>query len=227
MPKHVPMPIAAALAGLLIAAAPAAASSGETLKLSVVGPSVAGQVTDFVASGVDSDADFGGFNLDVYAKPKAVDPTCGATDDQENQAWANDMANEFHPVVGAFETYNPGSFSVPFKDNFEHPGVQLLCAYTYGTDHGARATLEVDVKPAGGGGRPAAGAPAGRRQPAARPSVLRRPRVVRSGRRAWSAGAEAGPAPRASRTAGSSTGTCAGTPAAGGCGSRARSAGGP
>jgi hypothetical protein len=174
MPKHVPMPIAAALAGLLIAAAPAAASSGETLSLRLAGPAVAGGVTDFVASGVDSDESIGGYNLDVFAKPKALDPTCAPTDDGEQQSWMADMSHEFHPVVGLVETIDPGSFSLTFKDNFPQPGTQLLCAYTVGMGTAATASLTVDVKPAGGGG----GA-----TPAARPSVLRRPRVVRSGRR--------------------------------------------
>ena len=111
MPKQLPMPVAAALAVLLIAAAPAAASSGETLSLRLAGPAVAGGATDFVASGVDSDESIGGYNLDVFAKPKALDPICAPTDDGEQQSWMADMSHEFHPVVGLVETIDPGSFS--------------------------------------------------------------------------------------------------------------------
>jgi hypothetical protein len=185
MPLHLRAPLAAALGAgaLLICSAPALAQSGETLKLAVDGPSVAGQVTTVTASGVDADPSFGGYNLDVYAKPTAVDPTCAPTDELENQAWANDMAYEFHPVVGAVETIDPGPFSVTFKDNFEHPGTQLLCAYTYGDPGEVPATLTVDVQPAPGSGAPAPAAPAAPGAPAAKPAFTRPPRVARSGRR--------------------------------------------
>src|SRR4051794_24845432 len=105
-----------ALARLPISAAPAAASSGETLSLRLAGPAIAGSVTGFVAGGVDSDESIGGYDLDVFAKRKAIDPTCASTDDGERQSWMADMSHEFHPVVGLVETLDPGSFRLTFKD---------------------------------------------------------------------------------------------------------------
>jgi hypothetical protein len=183
MPVHLRITLAAAAGAvaLLSPGAPALANGSETLSLAVNGPSVAGRVTTFTAGGVDADESIGGYDLDVYIKPTAVDPTCAPTDGGEQEAWMGDFANEFHPVVGLLETIDPGPFSVGFKYDFPHAGRQLLCAYTDGLAGSAAAQLTVDVQAPAGGGPATPPPPSG--GAAAKPAVVHLPRVVRAGRR--------------------------------------------
>jgi hypothetical protein len=141
--------LASALVPLALPATPAGATGsypGETLRLVQQGPSVAGQETNWVASGEQTDvSDYaGGFLLEVFAKETSVDPTCSPSYLGEQQALIGDL-HERHIVFGAFQGPKT-TFSVPFKYVFPGPGQVTLCAYSvFITDTAAAASLVVNV----------------------------------------------------------------------------------
>jgi len=122
---------------------------GETLSLARSGPAVAGQATNFVASGQQTDVNdyAGGFSLEVFEKDPTVDPTCAASYWDETNNEITDPS-ELHFIIGDWQGSDT-TFSVPFKAVFAKPGPVLLCAYsTWITDTAASATLTVNVTPA-------------------------------------------------------------------------------
>jgi hypothetical protein len=140
---------AAALLGPVAFAAPASATGpypGETLSLALSGPAVAGQATNLVASGQQTDVNeyAGGFSLDVFEKDPSVDPTCSPDYwDETNNALTD--PSELHFIIGDWEGLDT-TFSVPFKAVFSKPAPVLLCAYSdWITDTAASAQLTVDV----------------------------------------------------------------------------------
>ncbi len=181
---------AAGLLGSAVVAAPANATGaypGETLSVSQVGPAVAGQATNFLATGQQTDVDdyAGGFSLDVFEKDPSVDPTCSPSYWNESQNVISDPA-ELHFIIGDWQGLNT-TFSVPFKAVFEKPGRVLICAYSeWLTDTAASAQLTVNVTAPNSGPGPSGGgsqtAPPPTKQAVTRPLNTGRPRVVRSGR---------------------------------------------
>ncbi len=172
-----PIALRASLAAALITlAAPAAAHAdytGESLSLALSGPANAGALTTITAGGQDLDApDYaGGFNLYVYAKDPAIDPTCAPSYWQEQQAYTNEVAVGAESLidVGDWEGATTDPFSLPVKTVFTTPGPRLICAYsTWVTDTAAAATLTVDVA-----GTPSAG----------KPTATSAPSIHRAGRR--------------------------------------------
>jgi hypothetical protein len=159
---------------------------GETLSLKQTGPAVVGAVTDFEASGqqTESETDPGGFNLQAFYKPPSVDSTCGASYEQENNTWGSDLANEVHPVVGDWQGTGP-TFSVPFKIDFEKAGTELICAYsTWSYDTAAVAQLTVEVAAGSSPSATSNPTPTSNPAPSSGPTVptdTSKPRVTRSG----------------------------------------------
>ena len=95
---------------------------GETLSVAQSGPAVAGQATNFVASGQQTDVNdyAGGFSLDVFEKDPTVDPTCAASYwDETNNAITD--PSELHFIVGDWQGTDT-TFSVPFKAVFAEAG---------------------------------------------------------------------------------------------------------
>ncbi len=170
------------LLGPGVMAAPASATGsypGETLSLAVNGSAVVGHVTDFLATGQQTDVgDYaGGFALNVFEKDPSVDPTCSPDYWDESNNSLNDPS-EVRMVIGDWEGSDP-TFSVPFTAVFSKPGPVLLCAYSdWITDTAASAQLTVNV--AGPASAPSPPPPAST-PAAAKPVNTTRPRVTRSG----------------------------------------------
>lgn len=156
---------------LAIAATPAGATGsypGETLSLSQQRPSIAGQETNFVANGQQTDVNdyAGGFNLEVFAKDTSADPTCSPSYTGEQQASLGD-AYEQQIVYGEWQGSGT-TFSVPFKYTFPKTGQVILCAYsTWITDTAASSSLVVNI---------------GSGESASKPVNTARPSIRRSGR---------------------------------------------
>jgi hypothetical protein len=137
------------LALIAVGAAPAGATGsypGETLSLSQSNPATAGQETNFVASGQQTDVgDYaGGFSLEVFAKNTDVDPTCSSSYLGEEQASVSDPYEQ-QIVIGGVEGL-ADTFSVPFKYLFPKSGQVILCAYSvWITDTAAAAALVVNI----------------------------------------------------------------------------------
>ena len=162
---------------LLLGGAPAGATGpaypGETLTLQQDGPSIAGQETNFVASGqqTDVDDDPGGFDLEVFAKDTSIDPTCSPSYLGEEQA---ELGDEYEQqiVIGLPEGLGT-TFSVPFKYIFPLTGQVILCAYsTWVTDTAAAASLVVDITSS-----------STTTTPPAKPANTARPSIKRAGRK--------------------------------------------
>lgn len=158
---------------------------GETLSLSLAGPSVAGQLTRIVASGQQTDVNSyaGGFLLDVFAKDPTVDPTCAPDYMSESNNAMNDPG-ESRAVVGDWQGMGT-SFSVPFSIVFPNSGSVLLCGYSiWITDTAAsgQLTFQVAGSSASQGQGAGNGSSGNQGQAVAKPVNERRPRVTRSGR---------------------------------------------
>jgi hypothetical protein len=133
--------------------APAAATGpsypGETLTLTQSGTATAGTVSNFDASGQQTDVnvDPGGFNLEVFAKPTSVDPTCSPSYLGEEQGLLDDPYEQ-QIIVGDWQGSGT-SFDVAFKYVFPNAGSVTLCAYsTWVTDTAAAATLVANISAA-------------------------------------------------------------------------------
>jgi hypothetical protein len=182
---------ASLVAALLTLAVPAAARAdytGETLSLTQSGASTAGALTTLTASGQDLDApDYaGGFNLYVFAKNPAVDPTCAPSYWQEEQTYTNLLAVGAESLIdiGDWEGATTAPFSLPVKTVFTTPGPRLVCAYsTWVTDTAAAATLTVNVAGAQAAPTPAPVPTTGGPAPVAKPTATAAPSIHRAGRR--------------------------------------------
>jgi hypothetical protein len=157
--RHVLMAALGAAGLSAIAVAPAGATGsypGETLAVAQSGPAVVGHATNFVASGQQADVDSyaGGFNLEVFQKDPARDPTCSPSYTGEKSTYASELPAEKYIVVGQWEGMGT-SFSVPFQAVFDKAGPELLCAYSsWIVDTAAAAQLTVNVTGGSSGGRP-------------------------------------------------------------------------
>ena len=133
-----------------IAASPAGATGaypGETLSLAQSTPATVGQATTIVAGGQQADVNdyAGGFDLEVFQKDPARDPTCAADYEGEKNTYGTELPAEKWIVIGQWQGMGT-TFSVPFKANFDTPGPWLLCAYsTWTVDTAAVAQLTVDA----------------------------------------------------------------------------------
>jgi hypothetical protein len=198
---------AAAVLALGTLVAPTAAGAtgsypGETLALGAPANITAGQAVTLTASGSQTDVDgyAGGFDLEVFAKDPAVDPTCASSFTGEMTTYLTESSTEQRIAIGLWQGPDT-SFDLPVKVVFDHPGPVLLCAYSeWVTDTAAAAQLTVDV--AGGTPTPPppppplpptttttpppAQAPPSTTPPAAsaqRPAIVQRPRIARHGGR--------------------------------------------
>jgi hypothetical protein len=158
-----------ASASLLIAAAPAAAQVPHSLSLAGPPTATVGQPSVLQATGTVSDdpSVFLARYINAYALPTSVVPNCPATYQNALQIKDSTFAQGGQTV--ALSVPVDGSFSIPLAFTSTASGPFLICAYLHegvGTD--AFASHAVDV----------AAAPAA----VARPGVLAKPKLTRSGR---------------------------------------------
>jgi hypothetical protein len=167
---------------------------GETLALSAPASVTAGQAVTLTASGSQTDVDAyaGGFDLEVFAKDPAVDPTCASTFTGEMTTYLTESSTEQRIAIGLWQGPD-ASFDVTVKVVFDRPGPVLLCAYSdWVTDTAAAAQLTTDVAgstpppppPPPTTTTPPATPPPSSTPPAAataRPASTQRPRVTRRG----------------------------------------------
>jgi hypothetical protein len=126
--------------GLLVPAAlgfsaAQAQAAGETISLVQNDPSaVVGRATNFTASGaLNPDDTMFGFDIFVFVKDAAADPTCAADFDTESANAMHSGGNEsWVSPPGGFEVGMGPSYSQPFKITFTGPGTYLLCGYVQG-----------------------------------------------------------------------------------------------
>jgi hypothetical protein len=170
-PKHLFL----AAVALAVTAPPA---SAQDYTLSLTGPpgATTGQTVQLNASGTNSTSGFLQRYLNVYAIPTSVLASCpatyqGAIQVKENSTGAGSetVANHVPETADA-----AGSWSAPIVWTPSVPGRFNLCAYTHegaGTD--ATATHAMTISAPGGGGA----------NGVAKPANVKRPKVVRRGRK--------------------------------------------
>jgi hypothetical protein len=126
--------------GLLVPAAiglsaTQAKAAGESISLVQNDPTaVAERATNFTTSGtLNPDDTMFGFDIYVFLKDPAVDPTCAADFDTES---ANALHSGGHESwvspAGGFQVGMGPAFNQPFKITFTGAGSYLLCGYVQG-----------------------------------------------------------------------------------------------
>lgn len=166
------------LASLALAfSAAQARAAGETITMVQNDPAaIVGRATNFTASGTLNPEDtMFGFDIFIFAKDASLDPTCGATYEEESATAMHSGGNEawVSPPTGFQEGYGP-SFSQPFKITFAGTGTYLLCGYVQGDfETFANAQLRGTVTAESHGPEP----PPGPKPPA----LVRAPWITHSG----------------------------------------------